>query len=72
MLTGELPRLALGDGMEGLAHSRELRAHVDSVEASDGLDAAEGSGLGALLILLSPFALAAWFAIGSAVYRVVT
>jgi hypothetical protein len=72
MPIGELPRLALGDAMETLAQSRELRARVDSVEASDASEAGEGSGLGALLILLSPFALAAWFAIGLAVYRVVT
>jgi hypothetical protein len=72
MPTGELPRLALGDGMERLAQSHELRAYVESAEASDGSEAGGSSRLGALLILLSPFALAAWFAIGLAVYRVVT
>jgi hypothetical protein len=57
--------------METSAQFRELRAHVESAEASDGWEAGD-SGLGALLIILSPFALAAWFAIGLAVYRVVT
>ena len=72
MPTVELPRLALGDGMETSAQSRKLRAHVESAEASDGWEADGSSRLGALLILLLPFALAAWFAIGLAVYRVVT
>jgi hypothetical protein len=71
MPTGELPRLALGDGMESSAQSHELREYVESGEASDGSEPGS-SRLGALLVLLLPFALAAWFAIGLAVYRVVT
>ena len=59
--------------MEPLATSRELPAYVEPAEASEGpLEAGEGSGLGALLIMLTPFALAAWFAIGLAVYRAAT
>jgi hypothetical protein len=59
--------------MEPLASSRELPAYVEPAEAGEGpSEAGEGSGLGALLIMLTPFALAAWFAIGLAVYRVVT
>jgi hypothetical protein len=72
MPAGELPRLALGDGMESSAQSQELRAYVESGEASDGSEAGGSSRFGALLMLLLPFALAAWFAIGLAVYRVVT
>jgi hypothetical protein len=59
--------------MEPLASSSELPAYVEPAEASERpLEAGEGSGLGALLIMLTPFALAAWFAIGLVVYRVVT
>jgi hypothetical protein len=59
--------------MESLASSHELPASAEPAEARDGTaDAGESSGLGGLLIILSPFALAAWLAIGSAVYRVVT
>jgi hypothetical protein len=58
--------------METSAQSRELWAHVESAEASDGWEADGSSRLGALLIILSPFALAAWAAIGSAVYRILT
>jgi hypothetical protein len=71
MPTGELPRLAFGDGMESSAQSHELRAYVESDEASGGSEAGVSSRLGALLMLLLPFSLAAWFAIGLAVYRAV-
>jgi hypothetical protein len=59
--------------MEPLASSPELPAYVESAEASEGSsEAGEGNGLGALLMTLTPFALAAWFAIGLAVYRAIT
>jgi hypothetical protein len=59
--------------MEPLASSRELPAYIEPAEAGEApLEAGEGSGLGALLMMLTPFALAAWFAIGLAVYRVAT
>jgi hypothetical protein len=59
--------------LEPLASSPELPAYVESAEASEGSwEAGEGSGLGALLITLTPFALAAWFAIGLAVHRAIT
>jgi hypothetical protein len=49
------------------------KVYVESPEVTGGhLNVPEGIGLGTLLVLLSPLALAAWFAIGSAVYRVVT
>lgn len=71
------PRLLHSPGrslsaVELSAQSYAPTAYVESTEAAGGpLDAREGIGLGALLILLSPLAIAAWFAIGSAVYRVV-
>jgi hypothetical protein len=50
----------------------ELPAYVESAEASDAaFEAGEGSRLGALLVLASPFALTAWVAIGVTVYRLV-
>jgi hypothetical protein len=59
--------------MEPLASSRELPAYVQPAEANDGLsEAGVSTGLGALLVVASPFALAAWVAIGLAVYRLVT
>lgn len=58
--------------MEPLAYSHELPAYVDPAEATDASEADEGGGLGALLVIASPFALAAWLAIGLAVYRLVT
>lgn len=59
--------------MEPLAYSRELPAYVDPAEANDcASEADESSGLGALLVVASPFALAAWLAIGLAVYRLLT
>lgn len=55
------------------SRSRELPAYVESADPKEGpSEAGEGSGLGALLILLTPFALTAWLAIGLAVHRVVT
>jgi hypothetical protein len=58
--------------MEPSAQSYAPMAYVESAEATDGpWDAREGIGLGPLLVLLSPFALAAWVAIGLGVYRVV-
>jgi uncharacterized membrane protein len=58
--------------MEPLAYSRELPAYVDPAEANDRLsEADESSGLGALLVVASPVALAAWLATGLAVYRLV-
>jgi hypothetical protein len=56
--------------MEPLATSHELPAFGEHVDALDG--PAETGGLGALLVVLSPLALAAWYAIGSAVYRALT
>lgn len=58
--------------MEPLAYSHELPAYVDPAEATDASGADESSGLGALLVIASPFALAAWLAIGLAAYRLVT
>ena len=59
--------------MEPSAQSYAPTAYLESAEATDGpWDARDGIGFGALLILLSPLALTAWFAIGSAVYRVLT
>ena len=59
--------------MEPLAPSREFPVYVDAPAASEGLsEAREDSGLGALLIVLTPFALAAWLAIGLAISRAVT
>jgi hypothetical protein len=59
--------------MEPLAHSREFPAYFESAEAREGpSETGESGGLGALLIMLTPFALAAWLAIGLAVSRVVT
>lgn len=58
--------------MEPLAFSRELPAYIEPAEANDGLsEVVVSSGLGALLVIASPFALAAWVAIGLAVYRLV-
>jgi hypothetical protein len=55
--------------VESSAHSY---AYVESADATDGpAGAREGIGLGAVLVILSPFALAAWVAIGLGVYRVV-
>jgi hypothetical protein len=59
--------------MEPSAQSYAPTAYVESVEEADRpADAREGIGLGALLIILSPFGVAAWVAIGLGVYRVVT
>jgi hypothetical protein len=59
--------------METSAESYAHKAFVESPEATGGhVDAPEGIGLGTLLIVLTPLALAVWFAIGSAVHRVVT
>lgn len=59
--------------MEPLASSRELTAYAESAEAHDvPSEAGERGGLAALLVIASPFALAAWVAIGLAVYRLVT
>jgi hypothetical protein len=59
--------------MEPSAQSYAPTAYVESVEeAGRPADAREGIGLGALLIILSPFAVAAWVAIGLGVYRVLT
>ena len=59
--------------MEPLASSSELSAYVGSPKARESpSEADEGTRLGALLVVLTPFALAAWFAIGLAVYRGVT
>jgi len=58
--------------MEPLASSREPPAYIEPAEANDGLsEAVVSSGLGALLVIASPFALAAWVAIGLAFYRLV-
>jgi hypothetical protein len=58
--------------MEHLA-STELQTYVEPAEATAGSRVVgEGVGLGALLVMLMPFALAAWSAIGFAVYRVLT
>jgi hypothetical protein len=59
--------------MKPLAPSRELPAYLESAEASAGLpETGEGNRLAALLVMLVPFALAAWFAIGLGIYRYVT
>lgn len=58
--------------MEHLAPSSELPVFADSTDASGGRsEPGEGIGLGALLIVLTPFGLAAWFALGLAAFRVV-
>ena len=75
MLTGELLTLALEKPvMEPSAYFRAPTACAESAEASDGSSvvAREGPGLGPVLIILMPCALAAWVAIGVAVYGVVT
>jgi hypothetical protein len=58
--------------MEFTASSRERPAYVESAEARESHAGREGIGLGALLVLLTPVGLAAWLAIGVAVYRAVT
>jgi hypothetical protein len=59
--------------MEPSAHSCAPMAYAESPEASHGPSVAiQGPGLAPVLILLMPFALAAWVAIGLAVYRVGT
>ena len=59
--------------MEHLASSSELPASIGLPEATaESRVVGEGIGLGALLVMLTPFALAAWSAIGLAVYRVLT
>jgi hypothetical protein len=59
--------------MEPSAQSYASTAYVESTEGSDGSSGVgEGIGLGPLLVILSPFALVAWVAIGLGVYRVVT
>jgi hypothetical protein len=59
--------------MEPSAHSCAPTAYAESPKASDGPSVAiQGPGLAPVLILLMPFALAAWVAIGLAVYRVGT
>jgi hypothetical protein len=58
--------------MDTPAFTHELPAYAESAEASDALSEAGESGrLAALLVLASPFALAAWVAVGAAVYRLV-
>jgi hypothetical protein len=57
--------------MAPLASSTELTTYVEPAEATErSSGVAGGIGLGALLILLTPLALAAWSAIGVAIYRV--
>jgi hypothetical protein len=58
--------------MEFTASSRELPAYVESAEPRESHAGREGIGLGALVVLLAPVGLAAWLAIGVAVYRAVT
>ena len=59
--------------MEPSVSSPTFPAYDESDQASeDPAEVGEGSGLALLLIILTPFALAAWFAIGLAVYRGVT
>lgn len=59
--------------MEPLAFSSELTAYAEPAEAHDvPSEAGERGALAALLVIASPFALAAWVAIGLAVYRLVT
>jgi|Tabmets5t2r1_1033131.scaffolds.fasta_scaffold100978_1 hypothetical protein len=59
--------------MEPSAQSYASTAYVESAEGSDGSSGVrEGIGLGPLLVILSPFGLVAWVAIGLGVYRVVT
>lgn len=58
--------------MEPSASAHELTADAESAEAGDRSSEAKGPGLGALLVIASPFALAAWVAIGVAVYQAVT
>jgi hypothetical protein len=55
------------------ASLRELPVFFESVDARESPpEAGEGNGLGALVVMLVPFALAAWLAIGVAVYRVIS
>ena len=56
--------------MEPLAFSSELTAYAEAHDVPSEAD--ERGGLAALLVIASPFALAAWVAIGLAVYRLVT
>lgn len=59
--------------MESLGYSGAPMAYVESAEANDRHSRAdEGDGLGAVVIVLTPFALAAWVAIGLVVYRAIT
>jgi hypothetical protein len=59
--------------MEHLASAREHSASFEAPEATeDSQVVGEGIGLGALLVVLMPVALAAWFAIGLMAYRVLT
>jgi hypothetical protein len=44
---------------------------VDESPAPDAAEVPATSGLGALLVLLTPFGLAAWVGIGLAIYRLV-
>ena len=58
--------------MEPSAYSSELPAFGEAAEASEySSEGREGMGLSALLIVLAPFALVAWFAIGIALYKVI-
>jgi hypothetical protein len=58
--------------MDRLASSPELSAYVESAEADDVHSAAgERGGLAVLLVVASPFALAAWVASGVAISRTV-
>jgi hypothetical protein len=59
--------------MEPLADSRVFPAYVESAEAGESpSETGESGRLAALLMVLTPFALAAWLAIGLAVYLAVT
>jgi hypothetical protein len=58
--------------MDPLASSPEFSPYVESAEADDVPSAVgQRGGLAALLVVASPFALAAWVAIGVAISRTV-
>jgi hypothetical protein len=58
--------------MEPLAASHEPPTDRELADAPDSPCAVASEGLRALLVALSPLALAAWVALGVAVYRLVT
>jgi hypothetical protein len=59
--------------MASSAASPHLKTYVESDRASDAYpQCGDGIGLGASLVMLAPFALGAWLAIGVTVYLAMT